>query len=183
MIRRIVVLAVLAVIITAGTIISVSRNASAQDGGNDAVPAVQSAGPVTVDENHSYLIGLLLPAVKRVREAAIHEFFVDGKLVATARILPKTNTTSIAFFHIAYQQSALGDGSVRLVIQQRGEDNPIYVSGQVKGPSQVTGVLLPAVQGNGARIGVDSGSAQIIGPEGNLIGILPYVEQHPGGIN
>lgn len=181
MIRRLAVLAVLAVVVAAGTVISLSRNAIAQVGADNHVPAVQSAGPFTVDQSHGALIALLLPAVQRVREAATHVFFGDGSVLAAAKIMPNPRSATMSFFDITYV--TLGDGSVRLVIKQRGQENPIYESGPLQGPMQITGLLLPAVQKNNHAVGAISGSVQFEGSKGGPNGILPYIEQHPGGAN
>ncbi|HLJ78023.1 MAG TPA: hypothetical protein VKT75_11455 [Acidobacteriaceae bacterium] len=178
MLRRFALLAVLAITIAAGTILSTSHRATAQEGSANLLPAVQAAGPMTVDSSQGILIGLLLPAVRQARDPFSLTFLIDGKPVATALLPAVQRGTSEADYTATVQPGA--DAAGLLVIQQHGSEKALW-SGPITSPVQVSTMLLPAVRRNGSPARAISASVQSQGLNGEKGWILPFVMQWPGG--
>jgi hypothetical protein len=125
------------------------------------------------------LIGLLLPAVQKVREAATL-LLVDpaGQVAATIPV----EGGRPAFFDIQWDRARCDP---LLVISERGANNVWRVPSST---GVLIGLLLPAVQPDGSSAGILAGSAQIIGEDGSVGDLLPFTQLgglvgHTGGVN
>jgi hypothetical protein len=154
------------------------RFAEAATGAGGGSPA--SSGFFTVPQE-GVLIGLLLPAVQKVREAA-RLLLVDASGQVQLAIPLRGGAPS--FFEVMP-----GDGSVTpsdnrgtLQVRERGSKR-VW-----EAPSNgiLIALLLPAIASDGSAFGPLAGSVQINAADGSVSQILPFIEAdnlHPGGAN
>jgi hypothetical protein len=130
-------------------------------------------GPIQLTQGgDSALIGMLLPAVQKVRSPA-QMLFLDSKggIVANA-LLPavqKDPAAAASPFFDARFEAGFADGSVRIVQKVRGGDDVVIGQGGQDGI--LIGLLLPAVQTNGAPAGLVGGTLRLGGAHYQFEGI------------
>ncbi|MGC8668651.1 MAG: hypothetical protein ACP5VE_11110 [Chthonomonadales bacterium] len=153
------------------------RPAGAQ---GDNVPAVQHppdpCGPIQLQMGDHAIIGVLLPAVQKVREAAML-VILDSSGVPIARtFLPAVQNQP---FTPAFVDVYMGDGSVRIL--KRGGD-PASENGtlfQGSSDGALTAVLLPAVQRNRKPVYPTSATIQVMDGAGKTRFALPFFPPTP----
>lgn len=102
-------------------------------------------------------IGLLLPAVQRVREAARMVFLDSAGNILSSTALPAVRSP----FYDATFAAVWGDGSVRIFQKVRGGEDVLVGEGAPDGV--LIGLLLPAVQLNGVSAGLVGGTLRLDG--------------------
>ena len=141
-------LAALAVIGNAGF---PAASAKAQNGGDVRV-AFKAAGPISMSNGESALIGLLLPAVQRGDAQPFRLQLIDGSGKPFVEVLlPAVQRSRVAMFEVFF-----ADGSVRVVDKSTNE-----IVGSGKSDGSLIGLLLPAVRPNGNQLGPIAGSIQL----------------------
>ena len=139
----------------------------------DGSVRILSVGPVRMDEDGSAETQLLLPAIRR---AQFQVAFLggDGNLLKLVDLMPPQTPQAgepffLASFKLTFSQGLLGitDGA-----------GNILFSGESRGIIAILiGLLVPAVQKADLFAGAHAASFQLMGPHGEIIAILPYIEQ------
>jgi hypothetical protein len=139
----------------------------------DGSVRILSVGPVRIDEDGSAETQLLLPAIQR---AQFQVAFLggDGNLLKLVDLRPPQTPQAgepffPASFKLTFSQGLLGitDGA-----------GNILFSGESRGIIAILiGLLVPAVQKADLFVSTPAASFQLMGPRGETIAFLPYIEQ------
>jgi hypothetical protein len=115
-------------------------------------------GPFTLTQGEPAQLGMLLPAVQKVREAARFQLVNgDGRLIAED-VLAAPPERQSGPFGVQYDL-LFGDGSVR--VQRRMADGSVRVGEGTTVDGILIGLLLPAVHAGGAAADFLGGSLQM----------------------
>jgi hypothetical protein len=130
---------------------------------------IKSAGPISLHDGESALIGLLLPAVQRTGEPyRLRLFDGDGSTLITIPVNGERSDSAPVI--TAYFDVFFADGSVRVVDHATGK---VLLEPHASGGS-FSAVLLPAVQRNGQQHSAISASVQIFNADhmrGEIVGM------------
>lgn len=144
---------------------SLPAGAQADAGANRHPP--NPCGPVQLTSGENAQVSLLLPAVQRQKAPFVFVLLDrDGKPIGSAE-LP------------AVQNQAIGGAN--LLVGFNGQEVRVVLEGSrsvlFQGPSDglVTGLLLPAVQHNGARVGPIAGTLQQFLGDGSVRVVVPFL--------
>lgn len=154
--RTVLVVCAVALLAIVGNTTFRAATAKAQSGAKQ-VQVFQSAGPISLSNGESALIGLLLPAVQRKNVLPYRLQLFDGSGTVIADVKIPVGGRKVVMFDVFF-----GDGSVRVVDKASGE---VVTSGKSDGI--LIGLLLPAVEPNGDTIGAMSASIQLYNGDGN----------------
>ena len=126
-----------------------------------------SAGPVALGDGHVGHMRIFLPAVQR--QTPIHFLGEGGRLLTTVEVSPPADSVG-PFFEASFTAKFEGPGSQRfgMLSITDGTSNTIF-SGQAN--EGIIAILIGVKQSRGL------GTVQLFNPAGEIVGILPYVEQ------
>ena len=158
----------------ASGLVTLAATRPAEAAATDQLPAVQSAGPFSVGRGaNQILIGLLLPAVQKVRSPFRFVLVAgDGSVLVARELLPAVQRAGSPFIS-SFFDIFHGDIGIRVV--DRSNQETIY-----EGPApggQIIAILIGLVDGTGRTRGAVGGSVQFFDAEGQVLSILPYVDQ------
>lgn len=165
---------VLVVLATLSALAFAFRPAGAQGGSHLPVTPPDPIGPILLQNGDHAIIGVLLPAVQRMRHDAML-VILDSSGSPIARVsLPAVQNQP---YTTAFVDVYMGDGSVRIV--RRGGDPA--AGALFDGPSDGTliGLLLPAVQRNGNAVYPTSATMQVMDSSGGTRFALPFRPPNP----
>ena len=155
------------------------RIADAQGGGGARLYPPDPCGPILLQNGDHAIIGVLLPAVQRVREAArLVILNSSGRPIADTSLPAVQNQPFTTAFVDVYMD--MEGGSVRIV--KRATPDPTSGGEELfNGGSdgELIALLLPAVQRNGEVVYPTSATIQGIGSDGATRFVLPFKPPNP----
>ncbi len=133
-------------------------------------PDVYGAGPIRLQDGEKILIGLLLPAVQKVRaNAQLVLTDAQGKTIFSA--VPDTGKPT--YYDITFHAKPVGGANGASIEVAHGSAPPVVIS--VDPAGILIGLLLPAVQKSGATVAPMSASMQAFNANGATMAFSPLV--------